>query len=250
MIVLAVLFAALGVADAVRNLPRGYAWSFVAGGAVILALGLTSNAGWWLLLDAAVVAGWLVLTRESAMRREGYWALGLLSASVLAIIALGGLLPETGGPLATWYEQLPFAALSGISVTTFALAAGSVLLLIETANVVVRIALTRMKTDDPPLSDTVERTRFGWRRKPVVVAPAPILRGGRLIGPLERVFLFALALAGQFVAIGAIVAAKGIIRFPEISKDDAGGSKAEYFLVGSLSSWATVLVAVVLVRLA
>ena len=250
MIVLAILFAALGTADVIRSLPRGNAWSFVAGGAVVLALGLTSNAGWWLLLDAAVVAGWLVLTRESASRREGYWALALLGAAALSIVAVGGLLPVTGGPLAQWYEQLPFAGLSGISVTTFALAAGSVLLLIGTANVIVRIALTRMKTDDPPESDAVERTRFGWRRKPVVVPPAAVLRGGRLIGPLERVFLFALAMAGQFVAIGAIVAAKGIIRFPEISKDDAGGSKAEYFLIGSLTSWATVLVAVVLVRLA
>jgi hypothetical protein len=134
-------------------------------------------------------------------------------------------------------------------VTSFALAAGSLLLLIETANVIVRVALTRMKTEDPPLSEAVERTRFGWRRKPVVIPPAEMLRGGRLIGPLERVFLFVLAMAGQFVAIGAIVAAKGIIRFPEISKDNAGGSKAEYFLVGSLASWATVLVTVVLVRL-
>jgi len=31
------------------------------------------------------------------------------------------------------------------------------------------------------------------------------------------------------------------VRFPEISRDSAGGSKAEYFLVGSLVSWAVAI---------
>ena len=62
------------------------------------------------------------------------------------------------------------------------------------------------------------------------------LRGGRWIGPLERLLIIVLAGAGAEVAIAAVVAAKGVIRFPEISQDSTG-EKAEEFLIGSVSSW-------------
>lgn len=64
----------------------------------------------------------------------------------------------------------------------------------------------------------------------------PALSGGRWIGPLERLLIIVLAGAGAEVAIAAVVAAKGVIRFPEISQDSSG-EKAEEFLIGSLSSW-------------
>lgn len=64
----------------------------------------------------------------------------------------------------------------------------------------------------------------------------PALHGGRWIGPLERVLLVLLAGASANVALAAIIAAKGVIRFPEISKDSSG-RKAEEFLIGSLTSW-------------
>ncbi len=38
-----------------------------------------------------------------------------------------------------------------------------------------------------------------------------------------------------------MLAAKGIVRFPEISRDGANGGRAEYFLVGSLVSWVVAL---------
>lgn len=62
------------------------------------------------------------------------------------------------------------------------------------------------------------------------------LRGGRWIGPLERLLIIVLAGTGAEVAIAAVVAAKGVIRFPEISQDSTG-EKAEEFLIGSVSSW-------------
>ena len=64
----------------------------------------------------------------------------------------------------------------------------------------------------------------------------PALRGGRWIGPLERLLIIVLAGADAQVAIAALVAAKGVIRFPEISQDSSG-EKAEEFLIGSVSSW-------------
>ena len=73
------------------------------------------------------------------------------------------------------------------------------------------------------------------------------LRGGRWIGPLERLLIIVLAGAGAEVAIAAVVAAKGVIRFPEISQDSTG-EKAEEFLIGSVSSWILAALVSMLIR--
>ena len=73
------------------------------------------------------------------------------------------------------------------------------------------------------------------------------LRGGRWIGPLERLLIIVLAGAGAEVAIAAVVAAKGVIRFPEISQDTTG-EKAEEFLIGSVSSWILAALVSMLIR--
>ena len=63
------------------------------------------------------------------------------------------------------------------------------------------------------------------------------LKGGRLLGPMERLLILGLGLAGQLAAATAVVAAKSIIRFPEINAQKAreNGSigiddVTEYFL--------------------
>ena len=73
------------------------------------------------------------------------------------------------------------------------------------------------------------------------------LRGGRWIGPLERLLIIVLAGADAEVAIAAVVAAKGVIRFPEISQDSTG-EKAEEFLIGSVSSWILAALVSMLIR--
>ena len=79
-------------------------------------------------------------------------------------------------------------------------------------------------------------------------APAPRrgLSGGRWIGPLERLLIVLMAASGPQAAIAAIIAAKGVIRFPEVSKDDTG-EKAEEFLIGSLVSWGRAAAAAVFI---
>lgn len=73
--------------------------------------------------------------------------------------------------------------------------------------------------------------------------PGSRLKGGRVIGPLERIFIMVLAVVGAYHVVAALMAAKGIVRFPEISADAKrsdpvqAGTKAEEFLVGSLASW-------------
>ena len=75
------------------------------------------------------------------------------------------------------------------------------------------------------------------------------MRGGRWIGPLERILILLLASVEAPAAIAAIVAAKGVIRFPEISQDKAG-QKAEEFLIGSFASWILAVLAAVTIHLA
>jgi hypothetical protein len=60
------------------------------------------------------------------------------------------------------------------------------------------------------------------------------------IGMVERILILIFILAGQFQAIGFLVAAKSIFRFSEIKKDD--NPKAEYFLLGTLVSFLVALV--------
>ncbi|MEM9554397.1 MAG: hypothetical protein AAGC60_09070 [Acidobacteriota bacterium] len=58
------------------------------------------------------------------------------------------------------------------------------------------------------------------------------IRMGRIIGNLERVLIFVLALNGQLDAIGLVLAAKSLARFKEL--EDKRFS--EYYLLGTLSS--------------
>jgi hypothetical protein len=74
--------------------------------------------------------------------------------------------------------------------------------------------------------------------------PSDRLKGGRLLGPMERLLILGLGLGGQLAAATAVVAAKSIIRFPELNAQKARENGdvgiddvTEYFLVGSFASW-------------
>ena len=73
------------------------------------------------------------------------------------------------------------------------------------------------------------------------------MRGGHWIGPLERILIVLLASVEAPAAVAAIVAAKGVIRFPEVSKDEAG-QKAEEFLIGSFASWILAVLGVIVIH--
>jgi len=81
---------------------------------------------------------------------------------------------------------------------------------------------------------------------PETAAPAPvpaaavgtrILRGGAIIGVLERLAVALAILAGQPVAIAYVVAIKGLGRFAELKETPVA---AERFIIGTLTSmlWA------------
>ncbi|MGO4805722.1 hypothetical protein AB4089_11405 [Arthrobacter sp. 2MCAF15] len=110
--------------------------------------------------------------------------------------------------------------------------------------------------EDPSADSTTDpETRAGQEPAPDAV-PAPdaagpadtvssarILRGGAIIGILERFAVCLAILAGQPVAIAYVVAIKGLGRFAELKETPVA---AERFIIGTLTSmlWAAGVAAV------
>jgi hypothetical protein len=214
MSALAVLLAAVGVADLVRR------WKVVVGVLVIVAGLLLLGAGWhtlWL----TVVLGIVVQVWVHAASHDSTVGVGLLGVATIALVLASGGLGFDDAPLQDWYDDLPVPRLDGVPLDRAALGLGVVLFLTTAANVVVRRSLNAMG--------------------PLVLDQENQLRGGRVLGPLERWFVFACAVSGNLAAIAVVVAAKGILRFPEISRDQPDGLRAEYVLVGSFVSWGLAL---------
>ncbi len=235
MSLLALLLLSVGTADIVRQLAPASVPPVVAGltGALVAAslgaggLGLSARQWWIVPAVMTVVAAWTVIPElEHPRAKSG--GLAVLVAAVAVVLAFGQHFDTHTGPLHRWYDELDISALEGVGIDRFLLAAACMVFLLSTANTIVRHVLA----DSGPHVLETENT----------------LKGGRILGPLERWFIFALALAGQLGAIAAIVAAKGIVRFPEISKPDSTGNKAEYVLVGSFVSWFLALLFVPLIK--
>jgi hypothetical protein len=223
------LLLAVGAVDLLRQMIRTRRWiayAIAAALLVVVAAGVDAViAG---LLAVAVAAIWTWVVPEHGPARAGLWPVALLAVAAAACVVLapGRARPGILGPI--WASYRPTDA---VSIDTVVLAVGCLVFLLESGNAVVRIAL---------------RSEMGSGETPDETA-APTLKGGRLIGPLERILVFALTLAGAYTLIAAVLAAKGIVRFPEISRDGDGGDRAEYFLIGSLVSWVTALAAAFLV---
>lgn len=244
MILVALLLAAVGAADVAR-------WQRLEPSVPpILRASLVGAAAWSLLvvgtglppgyhLGAALAPAWVLATTRWRAR------ISLAPVVVLATLvgagaAASGLTPPAAGLIADWYATLPAAP---ITLDRFLVLAAAVLFAVESGNVVVRAVLVDTGTVASPDDEAV--------------------KGGRIIGPIERVFILAMALLGQYLAIGAIITAKSILRFPEIGSADVrtprllsarGRSRtrrktAEYVLVGSLVSWAVALVLALLVAI-
>ena len=148
----------------------------------------------------------------------------------LAVTLFGGGAIEPG---LDWPARLEDAPLAQVPLDRFVLVSGVLLAQLATVNVMVRLVL-----------DAVGVPATANEKK---------LKGGRLLGPMERVFIVGLALAGEVTAAAIVVAAKGLLRFPELQRgaDTEGPSDVtEYFLVGSFASWLCALGGVALVHLA
>lgn len=241
MTVLAALLVAVGAADLLRagdrTRHRWTRWLAVATGVLLLAVlapltGLTAPLDLLMFaLAAMVLVAWTILSGTALETgRQGGRALAVLGGGLLVLAALSGATSAADGPLGLWLQWLRLPPVAGMPSERFLLLAGILLVQLSTANAVVRIVLAGV----------------GALRPPGQPQPSDRLRGGRLLGPMERLFIVGLGLAGEVTAAGLVIAAKGLIRWPELHErpgDPPGGVDAvtEYFLVGSFMSWTMAL---------
>jgi hypothetical protein len=197
------------------------------GALLLVAATIALAAAWWVLLlwlvalvlwvqgSAAALVGHRVVDRVVAF-------LGVVAGVVGSLVAGSEV-----GPV-SWAVPGPLGELD----PELLLVAGGVLLAqLATTNVLVRLVLDAVGV---PASDNEKA-----------------LKGGRLLGPMERLMVVGLGLAGELTAAGIVVAAKGLLRFPELQRGARSGptDMTEYFLIGSFASWLLALGGVALVRL-
>ncbi len=245
MSALAVLLIAVGVGDIVRRVCRAV-WPAVlaAVAAVVVVAGLAAlwHPGDLVLLAVAAVTGggWQVLCARS--ERTGAHepvALGAFLAGVAVLLALSGWASAVGGVLARWADWVALPAGANPDPGRVLMVIAVVLLQLATGNQLVRLVLGSVGAVKPAGQPQ----------------PSDKLKGGRLLGPMERLLILGLGLAGQLTAATAVVAAKSIIRFPEINAQKARENGligidevTEYFLVGSFASWTLALAGLALAQ--
>ena len=175
------------------------------------------------------------LTVTRGFGRGPVWLPVIVLAIALGLgVGFSGAASSGGGPLGDWLSGAGVPLLQGLSVDRFLLLVAAFGVQLSTGNVIVRLVLKATGTLNPARDGSLP--------------PTP-LKGGRLLGPLERVFILALALAGQITAASIVVAAKGLLRFPELSsrsEQQHVHQLTEYFLVGSFVSWMVALSSMVL----
>lgn len=263
MSALAVLLYGIAVADLVRTSPlatRRRVLAPVLGGAaasvgVALLAGLTTWGDTVLTaLAVVVVVAWVGLAERALRRpRVAGWALGVLLTGAVLLLALAGWSSGVSGPFARWLEWSGVPLLAGTDPQRALLVPALLLVQLATGNVVVRLLLTHVGA-------------ISVHGGP---QPSDQLRGGRVLGPMERIFILGLGLAGEITAASLVIAAKGLIRWPELQSarraqrprpllphGSEGDRRAptideltEYFLVGSFISWLVALSCLVLAGL-
>lgn len=252
---LGVWLLGVGLTDLVRaGRPAAVRWALPAGALATLALALLG--GLTAPVDLVALAGallalvlWVRWSGQALSTGTGHVAaLVSLAAGAAWLVVLSGWGSAAGGLLGRW---LRWADLPLVGATPDAgrvlLVVGLLLANLATGNIVVRLVLVSTGALRPSLDTDV----------PGEPEPAEQLRGGRLLGPMERVLILGLGLAGQLTAAGLVVAAKGLIRFPELQakRDETSAVEGvgidevtEYFLVGSFVSWLLALGSLALTR--
>jgi hypothetical protein len=235
------LLVGIGCTDLVHSVRRTRYVPGVAGAVVTLVLGLLAGlTGGRDLLAVLVLAAyafaWELVVALGFRERRAVVPLAILTAGVAVAVLLSGQAAVASGPFADWIEQSRAPVLSGLTPDRALLLLGAVLLQLSTGNVLVRLVLSATGTMRPDTTGGLQ-------------GPARTLKGGRLLGPLERLFILGLGLAGNLTAAAVVVAAKGLLRWPELSspqEQDKVHRLTEYFLVGSFVSWLVALAGLVL----
>ncbi|MFS0895535.1 hypothetical protein [Microbacterium sp. 179-I 3D3 NHS] len=242
MIVAGFALLAVGAADLVRQFaPRRWI-GYLTVAVILLLLGSVSDALWPMIAGLAAGALWVWSMPSERRAPLGFWPAVLLGVLAVAAVVWLGPRDETGLIGDVWALRSPFGE---IPFDLVVLSLGMGVFLLESANLVVRAALdgehTWRPSEAPATTDAPTTTGDLVPEAATPVDPRSGFKGGRLIGPLERILVLILTLAAAYPLLAAMLAAKGIVRFPEISRDGETGARAEYFLVGSLVSWVIAL---------
>lgn len=236
---LAVLLIGIATSDLAHSVRAVRHWPEVIGAAVAVVTGLAAGLTSGLDLAAlAVIAVLVLLWGQSVTRGFGrgpaWLPLAVLTYALVLAIGVSGAAPPVAGVVARWLEGVSVPFLAELSPDRFLLLMGVLGVQLSTGNVIVRLVLKTTGTISPAADGSMP--------------PTP-LKGGRLLGPLERVFIVSLGLTGQITAASIVVAAKGLLRFPELSSQQEQQRVhhlTEYFLVGSFVSWLVALASLVL----
>jgi hypothetical protein len=238
---IALLLVGIAVADLAHTVRPARVVNECVGAAVAVWLGLLAGLTEpvdlvALLLIAAVTVAWgQTVTRAFAGGRA--WVPLLVLGTALSVgVLTSGIPGPAGGVVGEWLDDVGLPVLQGLSTDRALLLLGAFLVQLSTGNVLVRLVLAATDTLNPADHDTVND-------------PERQLKGGRLLGPMERTFILGLGLAGQWTAAGVVVAAKGLLRWPELRTEDDQiriHRLTEYFLVGSFVSWLVALTALLL----
>ena len=170
-------------------------------------------------LTVLVLAGAAVVSAIGFGRRGA--VLPLVAAALLALGIVLGAIPTAVAPL-------PVTILTAVAALVTAVLGG---------DPITRLALTRTTFDDE------EGTHGGVVDR---ASGRELLRGGRVIGLLERLAVAGAIVAGFPEALAVIVAIKGVGRFSELEN----AAVRERFIVGTLASWTWAATAASVVLLA
>ncbi len=146
------------------------------------------------------------------------------------IVAMFGV--EVVDHYVVWPDWLDQSITSRWPAPDLIVALGVVAAQLVTANITIRLLL-----------DAVGVPAAGNEKK---------LKGGRVLGPMERILIVGLGGVHQLTAAGLVIAAKGLLRFPELQQAQKEGPSdvTEYFLIGSFASWLIALGGAALIYLA
>lgn len=182
---------------------------------------LDFGAAWLVLLVFFPALALLMQWTERDAKRRNPWRLTSLVACivVLAILCspagglrangLAGTLIDAGADL-----LFPGRSISGVDILRIELYAFGLAVVLNEANILLRYLLQVLQLAPREELDEQEYNT------------------GRVIGMLERIFVYIFVLTGQYAAIGFILAAKGVARFREFENR----TFAEYVLIGTLLS--------------
>jgi hypothetical protein len=233
---LALLLIGIGCTDLAHSVRHTRFVPGVSGAMTVLVVGLLAGlTGWPDLVAVVALAGfafaWELAVTRGFGRRQPWLPLVVLGACLAVVVLLSGQAGAAAGPFGEWLAQVPLPVLRDLDPDEALLLAGVVLVQLSTGNVLVRLVLAEAGTISPDAQGGLQ-------------GPERRLKGGRLLGPLERLFILGFGLAGQFTAAAVVVAAKGLLRWPELTsrlEQERVHRLTEYFLVGSFVSWLVAL---------